>query len=63
MGKRPKSLTETQCAAIAESLGAYETAKLIQKSESHYEIVRSAIMELHPRDFCDLLERSRDRSA
>ncbi len=63
MSKRPKSLTEKQCAEIAYSLDAPGTAKLIEEGAPLFEIVRSAIMELHPRDFRDLLERARDRSA
>ena len=63
MSKRPKSLTEKQCAEIAFSLDAIKTAKLIEEGAPHFEIVRSAMTELHPRDFRDLLERARDRSA
>lgn len=63
MSKRPKSVTDIRMADVARSLGAPATAEAIEKNQGLDAVVRAAIIEMHPRDFIDLLERARDRQA
>lgn len=63
MSKRPQSITDSRMANVARELGAQKTAVLIEAQEGIHAIVCSAVLELHPRDFRDLLERARDRQA